>query len=170
MSLTAEELIKLLDLQPHPSEGGFYKETYRSKDKVAKECLPSRYIAEKSYGTAIFYLLTPENYSSMHRLQTDEIFHFYLGDPVTMLNIYPDHIGHVITLGHDLAQNQKVQMLVPKGVWQGSFLCEGGKFALMGTTMAPGFDYEDYEAGNRNVLIEKYPEYKDLIIKLTPDE
>ena len=148
-------------------EGGYFCQTYRSTEKIALDALPSRYKISKAFGTAIYYLLTPDQRSAMHRLPTDEIFHFYLGDPVTMLQLHPDGSSDVITIGSDIVKGQKPQVLVPRFAWQGSMLIEGGKSALMGTTMAPGFDYSDYEAGDRGELVEKYPDQKDLIVKLT---
>ncbi|MCS6852151.1 MAG: cupin domain-containing protein [Gemmataceae bacterium] len=166
---TAEELITLLDLKPLPREGGFYRETYRSSD-----CWPagslSRFPKEKSAATAIYYLLTPDTFSALHRLPTDEIFHFYLGDPVSMLQLRPDGTGRIVTLGPELRRGQQLQVVVPRGVWQGSFLAPGGKVALLGTTMAPGFDFDDYEPGQRANLLRQYPLFGDIIRRLTPDE
>ena len=135
---------------------------------ISKRVLPKRYISDKSFGTAMFYMLTRETYSALHRLPTDEIFHFYIGNPVVMLLLHPNGRTNVITIGYDIKMGQQLQVVVPKGVWQGSFLKEGGKFALLGTTMAPGFDFSDYEAGDRDALIKQYPEYEELIVKLTP--
>ncbi|MFY9484437.1 MAG: cupin domain-containing protein [Patescibacteria group bacterium] len=155
--MTAEELIKILDLKPLAEEGGYYRETYRSTDNEDG----------KSLATAILYLLPPDTFSALHRLPTDEIYHFYLGDSVEMLQLLPNGSGKNIILGQDLEKGEQIQATVPKGVWQGSKLKAGGKFALMGTTMAPGFDFADYEAADRNTLIEQYRRYKDLIVKLT---
>jgi len=167
MELTANDIIKWLKLKPHPNEGGFYAETYRSSELLGKPCLPDRYPAERSFGTAIYYLLTPESCSAMHRLCTDEIFHFYLGDPVTMLQLHPDGHTQIVTMGKDILADEQLQVVVRKDVWQGSFLNPGGKFALLGTTMAPGFDFADYEHASRNDLLTKYPKQRDLILRLT---
>jgi len=164
--LTAEDLIEKLELKPLPMEGGFYRETYRSSEIIGWEALPKRYSAEKAFATAIYYLLTPETKSLLHRLPTDEIFHFYLGDPVRMLLLHPDGKGETIVLGPNLESGQRLQFVVPQGVWQGSYLIEGGRFALMGTTMSPGFDFEDFESGEREHLTEIYPKYINHISKL----
>ena len=166
MSLTAEELIGLLGLQPLPLEGGYYRETYRSADRLAAGALPPRYGRDKPAGTAIYYLLTPDTFSALHRLPTDEVFHFYLGGPVHMLQLFPDGQGRTVTLGPDVRAGQRPQLVVPRGVWQGSYLREGD-FALLGTTMAPGFDFSDYEAGDRAALTAQYPAFADLIRRLT---
>lgn len=164
---TAEELIAFLGLKPHPREGGFYRETYRSADRFEASLLPSRYGTERSAGTAIYYLLTKDTFSALHRLRTDEVFHFYLGDPVEMLQLLPDGTGRLITLGHDLFAAQSPQVVVPRGVWQGSSLKKGGAFALLGATVAPGFDFADYEAGDGERLTTQYPKFAETIQRLS---
>lgn len=104
----------------------------------------------------------------MHRLATDEIFHFYLGDPVEMLQLRPDGSHRVAILGPDLDAGQRPQIVVPRDVWQGARLVPGGRFALLGTTVAPGFDYADYETGEREALLAAHPDARDLIVALTP--
>lgn len=160
---TADEIIAALHLQPHALEGGYFRETYRCADVLLR---PS---GSRSIGTAIYYLLTPPTCSALHRLPTDEVFHFYLGDPVRMLQLWPDGAGRTVTLGTDFTAEQQPQLVVPGGVWQGSYLLEGGRFALLGATMAPGFDYADYEAGVRENLRRQYPDWFDLIGRLTPE-
>ncbi len=164
---TAEECIAFLKLQPHPKEGGYFRETYRAAESISLNCLQGRYKGARSHSTAIYYLLTPDTFSALHRLASDEIFHFYLGDPVRMLQLTPQGIGQSIVLGPNILQGQQVQVSVPRGVWQGSVLEPGGKFALMGCTVAPGFDYVDYECGNRPELVAMYPQFTDLITRLT---
>lgn len=165
--LDAKQIIDLLGLKPLPMEGGFYTETYRSADRLAADALPGRYKSDKDISTAIYYLLTPETRSMMHRLPTDEIYHFYIGDPVRMLLLEPDGNGKEIVFGSNIVAGQHVQVVVPRDVWQGSLLVPGGKFALMGTTVAPGFDFDDYEPGDRDRLVQKYPSFKELITRLT---
>jgi predicted cupin superfamily sugar epimerase len=164
--LTAERIIELLQLEPLPREGGYFRETYRAPETIAA-ALPPRYPAPKSFGSAIYYFLHHENFSALHRLPTDEIYHFYLGDPVEMLLLYADGRSQVITLGGDLEVGQRVQFVAPRGVWQGSQLHAGGQLALLGTTMAPAFDPSDFELGEREALIRMYPERADLIQRLT---
>lgn len=165
--MTADQIIKRLNLKPLPVEGGLYYETYVSNEKIKAEHLPDRYKNDKSFSTAIYYMHTPETRSLMHRLPSDEVYHFYLGDPVQMLLLYPNGNASIIYLGQDIMSGQRLQFLVPAGVWQGSFLLEGGRFALMGVTVSPGFDFSDYEAGNRDELKKRYPRYSGLIDKLT---
>src|SRR5688572_30145926 len=110
--MTADELIALLRLQPHPKEGGFFRETYRGDEALAAAALAPRYGSARSVGTAIYYLLTPTTYSALHRLKSDEVFHFYLGGPVRMLQLFPDGGGETIILGPDLAQGHQLQTVV----------------------------------------------------------
>ena len=161
--ITAEEIIKLLNLQKH-HEGGYFMETYRS-GKVVTD--PQR--GQRSYSTAIYYMLTPDSFSEMHRLAVDEIFHFYRGDPVEMLHLYPDGSGKRLLLGKDIERGMQPQVLIPSEVWQGARLLPGGTFgfSLMGTTMAPGFEYPDYQSGGKQELTRQYPHFKDLITELT---
>ena len=154
--MTASEIIDLLQLKPLPLEGGYYRETYRAAQRIP---------GGKSAGTAIYYLLTPDTCSLLHRLPTDEIYHFYLGDPVELLLLGKS--GEIVTLGSDLLAGQRSQFVVEAGCWQGSVLREGGAFALMGTTMAPGFDFSDYEAGERTVLLASYPDFAERICRLS---
>lgn len=164
---TAEELIRKLKLQPLPLEGGFFLETYRARDLIPRETLGRKYDGPRNLGTAIYYLLTPETFSAMHSLPGDEIFHFYLGDPVEMLQLKPDGSGEIVLIGNDLGRGMTPQVLVEGSVWQGSRLLPGGRFALLGTTMAPGFEFADYKPGDRSFLLNKYPAYADQIAQLT---
>jgi uncharacterized protein len=161
-----DEIIRLLQLKPHP-EGGFYRETYRSEETFNRETLPDRYSGSRCFGTCIYYLLTAETFSMLHRIKSDEFFHFYLGDPLEMLQLFPDGTGNVLSIGTDLQAGMFPQVLVEKGVWQGLRLKEGGSYALLGTTVAPGFDFDDFETGNRETLKKTYPDFETLIELLT---
>ena len=165
--ISADTVKSLLNLKPHPEEGGYFRETYRSPHTLSKNILTEEYKDERSLSTAIYYLLTPDTFSALHRLPTDELFHFYLGDPVEMLHLLPDGSGRIITLGQDITNGMQLQVVVKKGVWQGSRLCAGGQFALLGTTMSPGFESSDYESGQRERLIADYPQFENLIKVLT---
>jgi len=164
MNKNVTELIAALDLKPHP-EGGYYRETYRS-DKVAGE--PPRALS-----TAIYYLLVADTFSELHRLTADEIFHFYLGDTVEMLQLFEDGQAKIVKLGQNLAAGEQLQVVLPAGVWFGSRLVAGGTYALMGTTVAPGFDFADFERGSRAELLAKYsknaaiPGIAEMIAELT---
>jgi predicted cupin superfamily sugar epimerase len=165
--LTPERICELLDLVPHTTEGGWFRETYRSRRQLPADPV-SDAGGTRSLSTAIYYLLTPATCSRMHRLRSDEIFHFYLGDPVEMLHLFPDGSARIVRLGNDLERGERPQIAVPAGVWQGARVAPGGRAALLGTTVAPGFEYDDYEAGRRDELIAAHPACRDLIVALTP--
>jgi predicted cupin superfamily sugar epimerase len=159
--MTTEEIKALLRLEPHPVEGGFYRRTYTSAGSVD---LPR---GVRAQGTAIYYLLEPGTYSEMHLLDSDEIFHFYLGDPVEMLQLYPDGRSSVFILGADLQAGQHVQLVVPAGVWQGTRLVGDGKVALLGCSVTPGFDFADYRNASFAELASLWPAEAERIRKLT---
>lgn len=166
--LTAREVIDRLGLEPLGFEGGYYRETHRHPVEIPGTGLPEVYGGPRNVSTAIFYMLTPTSFSLMHRLQTDEVYHFYLGDPADLLLLHPDGTSESVPLGPDLRAGQRIQQVVRAGVWQGSSLRPGGRFALMGTTMAPGFDLRDFQLGDRDTLVATWPERADRIRALTP--
>ena len=157
-------IIETLGLVRHP-EGGWYAETYRNAEMV--QVLPDRYHGPRSLGTAIYFLLEGDDFSAMHRLASDEVYHFYLGDPVEMLLLHPDGRGEMVILGPGLDQGEHPQAIVPAGVWQGFCLREGGRFALLGTTVAPGFDFADFELGRREELTRTHRAWSEHIGRLT---
>jgi len=159
--MTADEIKLLLQLDPHPKEGGFFRQTYVSSLRLSA---PQ---GERSAGTSIYYLLEPGTFSEMHVLPSDEVFHFYLGDAVEMLQLLPSGESRVVRMGQDLSAGEQVQALVPGGVWQGTRLVGDGKFALLGCTVTPGFDYADYRSGSYSELAAKWPEQAQRIRALT---
>jgi uncharacterized protein len=171
---TARDIIRLLRLQPLPLEGGFYRETYRAPETLASLVSRDPSSGERISSTAIYYLLHGQQVvSALHRLVRDEVYHFYLGEPVEILLLYPDGTDAMHLLGRDLEAGQQPQMLVPGGVWQGLRLSSASGadgFALMGTTMAPGFDAGEFELGSREGLLSRYPRRSAEILALTPTE
>jgi len=161
MTMTADEIKVMLHLEPHPVEGGSFRRTYTSAAALDL----TRGIRAAS--TAIYYLLEPGTFSEMHVLDSDEMFHFYLGDPVEMLQLHPDGRSAVFTLGKDLEAGQHVQLVVPASVWQGTRLVGDGKVALLGCTVTPGFDFADYRNASADELIAKWPAEGDRIKALT---
>ena len=157
--MDADTIRRTLGLEPLPNEGGFFVETYRATRRVPADALPP-HLADRALATAIYYLITPGSFSAMHRVRSDEIFHFYMGDPVVMLQLGPGDDGRVVTIGTDLADGARPQVVVPGGVWQGARLAPGGAWALLGTTVSPGFEFEDYEHGARAALIARWPEWR----------
>ncbi len=165
--MTADDVIRLLRLQPHPVEGGFFRETYRSAAALPASALPA-HGAARAVSTAIYYLLKPGHVSELHVLPGDEVFHLYLGGPVRMLQLRPDGTGEEVLLGPDIAAGQVPQAVVPGGVWQGTRLVGDTGFALLGCTVAPGFDYADYTSASRAELVAKWPAFAGPITTLTP--
>jgi predicted cupin superfamily sugar epimerase len=159
--MTADEIKVMLRLEPHPIEGGWFRRTYTSDGTVQ---IPR---GVRSRDTAIYYLLEPGTFSEMHVLDSDEIFHFYLGDPVEMLQLFADGGSAVFTLGPDLKAGQHVQLVVPAGVWQGTRLIGDGKVALLGCTVTPGFDYADYRNATYAELVAQWPDQAERIRALT---
>jgi predicted cupin superfamily sugar epimerase len=167
--MTADEVKKILGLVPHPREGGFYIRTYESGEMVPPSSfVDARYPSSRHTGTAIYYLLEPGTFSEMHRLRSDEIFHFYAGDAVEMLQLHAGGRGEVIHIGNRLDQDERPQVVVARSVWQGSRLAPGGAWALLGCTVSPGFEFEDYETKSRAALCAGWPAYSQLISQLTP--
>ena len=167
-SMTADDVKRLLGLVPHPREGGWYVRTYESQELLSgRSFADARYAGARRTGTAIYYLLEAGTFSEMHRLASDEVFHFYAGDPVEMLQLLPDGASRIVTIGVHLDAGERPQVVVPRGVWQGARLLSGGRWALLGCTVSPGFEFEDYEAGTRELLLQRWPERYDLIVALT---
>ena len=167
--MTARQVIELLALEPLPGEGGWFRQTWSAPDRVSAGVLEPRYRREAVLGTAIYYLVTdaPDGFSALHRLPTDEVYHFYLGDPAEQLLLHPDGRAEWVVLGPDLQAGQRVQHVAPRDVWQATRLVAGGRWALLGTTLAPGFDISDYEPGSRSALTAAYPHVADGIVGLT---
>lgn len=160
--MNKDDIKKYLNLSPLTGEGGNFLSTYRSDETLRKEVLPGRG-GDRSFGTAILYMVTKDTFSRMHRLTSDEVFHFYLGAAVEMLQLYPDGTGRVFRMGQDIASGELLQLAVRRGTWQGTRLVGEGEYAVLGTTMAPGFDPDDYEDGDKQTLIAEYPQFAELI-------
>ncbi len=160
---TAEQLIEHYSLEPLHPEGGLFAVTYRSQKSLADRP------GARPVGGAIFYMLTPGKwgFSALHRLPIDETYHFYLGDAARLLLLYPDGKHETITLGRNVLNGQRVQVTVPAGTWQGSCLVGDGRYALLGTTTAPAFMDDDYEAADRVTLLAQYPTAAAEIAALT---
>lgn len=166
--MTIDELKKVLGLKPHPQEGGWYVRTYESAETVpAANFADGRYDGPRRTSTAIYYLLEPETFSEMHLLQSDEIFHFYAGDAVEMLQLLPDGTGKRIVIGQDFAAGERPQVVVERGIWQGTRLVKSGAWALLGCTVSPGFEFVDYAEGRRAELTAGWPEWAEMITGLT---
>ena len=157
-------------LAPLSREGGFFRQTYQSQIDIPEAVLTPSHKGARPAGSAIYYLITPESFSALHRLKSDELWHFYAGDPVIQLQLFPEAGGKILRIGTDWEEGAEPQALVPAGVWQGTRLVPGGRYALIGNTVHPGFDVDDYEQGEAPKLIQRYPQWRDEILKLTHQE
>lgn len=167
MDRDVANIISALELVPLPQEGGFFRETYRDSKLLPCSLSGPEYDAERSLTTAIYFLITRDNYSALHRVRGVEIFHHYAGDSVEMF-IADSGVAKVVRLGRDILAGERPQVVVPAGAWQGSRLVNDGLFALLGTTMAPGFDFNDFSIGDSHDLIEKFPEHRAMLSQLHP--
>ena len=169
----AERLIEKLHMTQIPQEGPWFTVNYEGKDRLPGSALPARYHGrDHATGSAIYAVMTNEDFSALHRLQTDETWHFYGGDPIEMLLLYPDGHGEIVILGPDVFAGQKPQFTVPQGVWQGSAPVAVGPeaYSFFGDQLAPAFDYHDFEIGYRDELRKTYPQYAARIDRLTREE
>jgi len=159
--------IEKYNLLPHP-EGGYYAETYRSSESVDKGALPERFTGNRSFSTGIYFLLGKENFSAFHRIKSDEMWHFYAGDALDIFVIYPESGQlEIIKLGSNPDNGETFQAVVPAGTWFGSRPAAGSDYCLVGCTVAPGFDFEDFEMADRESLTDLFPQYKKMIQELT---
>jgi predicted cupin superfamily sugar epimerase len=164
-----QKLIDHFKFEPLVVEGGRFKQTYKSAERLPENLLPAGCVGSHPMGTAILYFYTadPDSFSAVHKLPLDETYHFYFGDPVEMLLLYPEGKSERIILGQDVLNGQHVQFTVKRGIWQCSHLLPGGQYALAGTTMSPGYEDSDYEGGEREAMIRQYPQEAELIRVLT---
>jgi uncharacterized protein len=163
---TARYWIEKLQLEAHP-EGGYFRQTYRSDVMIAREALPAGFAGARAASTAIYFLLEGENFSAFHRLRSDEVWHFYAGDPLVVHVISPEGSYSSILLGCELEAGQVLQAVVLAGYWFASHVADWSSFAVVGCTVAPGFDFEDFEMGEREELVARYPQHRVLIEGLT---
>lgn len=164
---TAKELISQLKLTPHP-EGGYFRETYRSNGLIEEGNLPAAISGSRNYATCIYFLLTPEKASAFHKINQDEIWHFYQGSPIRLHQISPAGEYKVITLGQDVFHGQMLQYAVPATYWFAAEVLEGDTdYALAGCTVAPGFDFKDFVLPKREELQAMFPQHLEIIGRLT---
>lgn len=163
---TIEEMIKLLDLQPHP-EGGYYRETHRSTGAIPASALPREYSTPRSYSTSIYFLLTSEHFSAFHRIRQEEIWHFYDGTAIHLHTISTEGQYQKHIIGRNIKYGEFPQMIVPGCHWFAAEITNPDSYALVGCTVAPGFDFEDFELGDQKELIDRFPEHREVIIRLS---
>ena len=163
--MTAEQLIQQYNLQPHP-EGGWYKETYKSNEQIAGGALPGRFGGDRAFSTAIYFLLERGNFSAFHRIKSDECWHFYAGDPLLIYVIQTNGTLDIIHLGNDIEKGQVFQFVVPANCWFASTPAPGSHFCFVGCTVAPGFDFADFEMAKTALLCASFPQHTATIKEL----
>ena len=166
----ADELIRTLELEPHV-EGGYFRELLRSEETVPGT-LPDRYSGSRCYYTNIYFMLRSSDISHLHRLTSDEIWHFLEGSPTCVVIINPDGALQTVRLGADTAAGEVFTVLMPRGSWFGAFLptpaaLSEDAYSLISCTVSPGFEYDDFELASRDALLAQYPAHKEIICKLT---
>lgn len=160
------EIIKTLELKPHP-EGGYFKETYRSTGEIKKDSLDPSFNGKRNYSTCIYFLLTSNKFSAFHRIKQDEIWHFYDGSAIRLHVISKTGNYEEYIIGRDFSNNEAPQLIIPGGCWFAAEVINKGDYALVGCTVSPGFSFEDFELKPRKELIALFPEQKEIITKLT---
>ena len=164
-NLTAKKLINQFQLLPHP-EGGYYKENYKSNEQVTATALPERFDEDRSFSTAIYFLLEAGNFSAFHRIKSDECWHFYAGGRLLIYVITADGDLEIIKLGSDIDAGELFQYVVPAGCWFASESAPGIDFSFVGCTVSPGFDFKDFEMAQANSLTQLYPKFEKEIKRL----
>lgn len=163
--MNAKELITRYNLLPHP-EGGWYRETYKSNEYISSNALPQRFTGDRAFSTAIYFLLEQGNFSAFHRIRSDECWHFYAGDPLQIYVIGRDGLLEIIELGNNICKGQFFQYMVPANCWFASRPAPGSSFCFVGCTVAPGFDFADFELASATELSNLYPSLKTRITTL----
>ncbi len=161
---TLLELLSFYKLQQHP-EGGYYKESYRSNELISLATLPSRFMGERSFSTAIYFLLEAEQFSAFHRIKSDEMWHFYAGEPLNIYVIDPEGTLEKIRLGSNFVGGETYQAVVQAGCWFASMPANKNSYSFVGCTVAPGFDFDDFELAERDALVSAFPQHATLIRK-----
>lgn len=161
-----EKIINTLNLQPHP-EGGYFKETYRSSGEIPEEYLGSEFSGNRNYCTGIYFLLTSDTFSAFHKINQDEMWHFYKGTPLILHIISPEGEYSKVKIGNDIEQDEVPQFTVPAKHWFASEVSNSNGYTLTGCTVSPGFDFRDFEMPKREVLLTMFPQCSEIITKLT---
>ncbi|MEQ9265959.1 MAG: cupin domain-containing protein [Balneolaceae bacterium] len=161
-----QELISSLNLMAHP-EGGYFKETYRSEGIIPQKCLDQPIQGDRNYSTGIYFLLTSDTFSAFHRINQDEMWHFYEGSSLTIHMIDSDGVYSSQKIGLNFSDGEVPQFTVPKRVWFAAEVNDPDSFAFVGCTVSPGFDFADFELANQKILTGKFPEQKEIIERLT---
>lgn len=164
--IQASTLVKKLDLQPHP-EGGYFKEVYRSDELIKQDGLPDRYTSARCFSTSIYYMLEGEQFSAFHKLQSDETWHYYLGSPIVLHLISSEGNYSKTILGQNINEDEVLQFTILNETWFAAEVKDKSSFSLVGCTVAPGFDFADFQFGKRDELTKLFPSQSEIISKFT---
>jgi uncharacterized protein len=162
----AHDWISALNLQRHP-EGGWFRETYRASEQIEHQHLPPRFTGSRNFSTAIYYLLESGDFSALHRIHQDEGWHFYDGSALTLHLISPEGAYSTLALGRNLADGEQPQAVVPAAWLFAATVNEPDSYSLVGCTVAPGFDFADFELPGRDEICARYPGHSKVIERLT---
>ncbi|MEJ7586844.1 MAG: cupin domain-containing protein [Ferruginibacter sp.] len=165
-TVSAKIIIEKFALSPHP-EGGYFRENYRASEVIPAVSLPCRFNGERNYSTAIYFLLERDSFSAFHTIRSDECWHFYAGDTLLVHLIHLDGRAETITLGGDIIMGEQVQAIVPAGCWFAAEPAPGSAYAFVGCTVAPGFDFKDFQLADKAVLAEQFPRHATITHRLT---
>lgn len=165
---SAKKIIEKLKLKPHP-EGGYFNEYYRSSETIEDNSLPLRFSGDRNISTSIYFLLEGNQVSLFHRLKSDEIWHYYKGSAAILHCLEENGNYFTIRIGNNIEQNEQPQFVISNGIWFAAEIVDKDSYSLVGCTVAPGFDFADFELANQKKLIEKFPLYKELILRFSKE-
>lgn len=163
--MTAQDLVNKFEMLPHP-EGGWYKETYRSEEQINENALPERFSEKRSFSTAIYFLMEKGNFSGFHKIKSDECWHFYAGQTLWVYVINNAGNLDIIKLGNNIELGECFQYVVPANCWFASRPADESEFSFVGCTVAPGFDFADFELAVAKNLSLEFPQHKSIIDSL----
>lgn len=164
--MTLKEIVSCLDLKPHP-EGGFYRELYRSSGSIPHHALPSEFSGPRNFATSIYFLITSASFSAFHRIKQDEVWHFYLGSPLVVHTLNADRVYTKYTVGQNLKAGERPQVVIPAGCWFAASVVNPDSYSLIGCSVSPGFDFDDFELAKREHLVKQFPDHEPLIREFT---
>ncbi|MFO7822038.1 MAG: cupin domain-containing protein [Lentisphaeria bacterium] len=166
MALKSQYFIDKLGLQKHP-EGGYFREVYRSDETLPRDALPERFEADRTVSTSIYFLLSDNDFSAFHRMKQDEVWHYHAGATVVIKGIDPKGKLHTMRLGIDLTADERPEQVIPRDWIFGAYIEGKDNYALVSCTVAPGFEFQDFELMPRRKLLEIFPEHSAIITRLT---
>lgn len=164
--MNVDLLVNKLNLEPHP-EGGYFKEVYRPSDIIPQKALPEGFLGDRTIATAIYFLIEKNNFSALHKIKSDETWHFYFGDALEVIEIDKNGVLTSTAIGNNLMAGEIFQYTVKANTWFGSRVKAGGNFSLVGCTVAPGFDFNDFELGKKEDLQKLFPQHQKIIVEMT---